>query len=138
MGLPVGIRHREAGPWRTIERRSATFLSRHVPENTPRQDRDPVSLAPLTPEEALRALLAVKPDDEPAGLGDARLRQVQLTAWLAEYEGLSVNQAIAKAKAEGRTYRVVWPSDAITADLQFLRLNLELDAEGNLASISAG
>ncbi len=27
---------------------------------------EPVSLAPLTPEEALRALLAVKPDDEPA------------------------------------------------------------------------
>jgi hypothetical protein len=30
------------------------------------RDKDePVSLAPLTPEEALRALLAVKPDDEP-------------------------------------------------------------------------
>lgn len=26
---------------------------------------EPVSLAPLTPEEALRALLAVRPDDEP-------------------------------------------------------------------------
>lgn len=35
-----------------------------MPENTPRQDRDPVSLAPLTPEEALRALLAVKPVDQ--------------------------------------------------------------------------
>ena len=30
-----------------------------------RRDDEPVSLAPLTPEEALRALLAVKPDDEP-------------------------------------------------------------------------
>jgi hypothetical protein len=30
------------------------------------EDRVPVSLAPLTPEEALRALLAVKPNDEPA------------------------------------------------------------------------
>lgn len=29
------------------------------------EDRDAVSLAPLTPEEALRALLAVDPDDEP-------------------------------------------------------------------------
>lgn len=32
--------------------------------NRPARD-EPVSLAPLTPEEALRALLAVKPDDEP-------------------------------------------------------------------------
>jgi hypothetical protein len=30
-----------------------------------RRKREPVSLAPLTPEEALRALLAVDPDDKP-------------------------------------------------------------------------
>lgn len=33
-------------------------------ETDPNGD-DRISLAPLTPEEALRALLAVKPDDEP-------------------------------------------------------------------------
>ena len=32
---------------------------------------EPVSLAPLTPEEALRALLAVKPDDESGDRADA-------------------------------------------------------------------
>lgn len=31
------------------------------------RDDDPVSLAPLTPAEALRALLAVRPDDPPVG-----------------------------------------------------------------------
>jgi len=31
----------------------------------PDEQRQPVSLAPLSPEEALRALLAVKPDDDP-------------------------------------------------------------------------
>lgn len=37
----------------------------------PHKDRDdPVSLAPLTPEEALRALLVVKPDEAPEGEGD--------------------------------------------------------------------
>lgn len=30
---------------------------------------EPVSLAPLTPEEALRALLAVKPDERPEERG---------------------------------------------------------------------
>jgi hypothetical protein len=35
---------------------------RRYPEGvTESDDREPVSLAPLTPEEALRALLAVKP-----------------------------------------------------------------------------
>lgn len=35
------------------------------PKDTGRDQRDePVSLAPLDPEEALRALLAVKPDDD--------------------------------------------------------------------------
>ncbi len=32
---------------------------------TEKPEADSVSLAPLTPEEALRALLAVNPDDEP-------------------------------------------------------------------------
>ncbi len=36
-----------------------------MPER-PRKDDDAVSLAPLTPEEALRALLAVRPDDSPS------------------------------------------------------------------------
>lgn len=35
-----------------------------MPPSEGKQD-EPVSLAPLTPDEALRALLAVKPDDEP-------------------------------------------------------------------------
>lgn len=38
------------------------------PKDTGKNERDePVSLAPLDPEEALRALLAVKPDEDPDG-----------------------------------------------------------------------
>jgi hypothetical protein len=34
------------------------------------QQDEPVSLAPLTPEQALRALLAVRPDDDPVDSDD--------------------------------------------------------------------
>ena len=40
------------------------------PMTEPRKEDQPVTLAPLDPEEALRALLAVKPNDEPVAAGD--------------------------------------------------------------------
>ncbi len=42
-----------------------------MPDDRDNADRDnPVSLAPLTPEEVLRALLAVKPEDRPQEVVD--------------------------------------------------------------------
>ena len=38
-------------------------------------DEDAVSLAPLTPEQALRALLAVNPDDEPVEEGQEAVNE---------------------------------------------------------------
>jgi hypothetical protein len=92
-------------------------------------DRESVSLSPLTRVEALRALLAVSPEDEPLP---------EDVAWLRNYRGLGLEDAKARAVAEGRPLRVIRPGSALHADFKAHRLNLYLDADGNLTEIHAG
>ena len=58
--------------------------------------------------------------------------------WLADFTGLSLAAAIAKAEVEGRPVRVLHPWSDMTLDFRPDRLNLRLDAAGDLNEMSAG
>jgi len=71
-------------------------------------------------------------------LGDlARVARRQ-TSWLREYEGLGLQDAKARAEAEGRTFRVIAPHSGVTLDYRLDRLNLHVDDDGSLTRMSAG
>ncbi|WP_380162725.1 I78 family peptidase inhibitor [Kineococcus sp. R86509] len=58
--------------------------------------------------------------------------------WLADFIGLSLTAAIEKAEAEGRPARVLRPWSDMTLDFRPDRLNLRVDAAGDLIEMSAG
>ena len=58
--------------------------------------------------------------------------------WLDDYQGLSLDEAKARAEAEGRPVRVVPRNGVVTLDFRPSRLNLCLDDDGNLARMFAG
>jgi hypothetical protein len=58
--------------------------------------------------------------------------------WLADFTGLSLAAALEKAEAEGRPVRVLHPWSDVTLDFRPDRLNLHLDAAGDLDEMSAG
>ena len=60
------------------------------------------------------------------------------STWLADFAGLSLTAALEKAEAEGRPVRVLHPWSDMTLDFRPDRLNLRLDAAGDLDEMSAG
>ena len=58
--------------------------------------------------------------------------------WLRDYEGLGLVEAQARAEAEGRICRVIGPDTVVTLDFRMDRLNLIVDADGNLMEMRAG
>jgi hypothetical protein len=68
----------------------------------------------------------------------AREQAAVKTAWLGSYEGLGLDEAKARAEAEGRRCRVIGPGTAVTLDLRLDRLNLYVDADGNLTGMRGG
>jgi len=58
--------------------------------------------------------------------------------WLEEYRGLSLNAAVRKAEAEGRPVRVVRPDSILSADLSFNRLNVHVNAAGDVQGLGVG
>ncbi|WP_432521016.1 I78 family peptidase inhibitor [Kineococcus sp. SYSU DK006] len=58
--------------------------------------------------------------------------------WLRDFVGLSLEAAIERAAAEGRPVRVLHPGSDVTLDFRPDRLNLRLDASGDLQDVSAG
>jgi hypothetical protein len=87
-----------------------------------RQDDSPERLSRCggDPVEALRAL------------------QAGQTSWLTDYEGLGFDAAKRRAEAEGWCHRVIGPDTVVTLDFRSDRLNLIVDADGNVTEISAG
>ena len=57
---------------------------------------------------------------------------------LVDFTGLSLTAAVEKAKAEGRLAFVLHPWSDVTLDFRPDRLNLRLDAVGDLDGMSAG
>ena len=58
--------------------------------------------------------------------------------WLEDFAGLSLEAAVAKAEVEGRPVRVLRRGSEVTLDFRPERLNLRLDAAGELQETSAG
>lgn len=58
--------------------------------------------------------------------------------WLRNYTGLSIDAAVGKAQAEGRPVRVLRPGSDVTLDFCPDRLNLHVDANGDLRELTAG
>jgi len=58
--------------------------------------------------------------------------------WVDRYVGLSVEDAVALAKAEGRVVRVGKPGEYFSADFWPDRLNISLDGQGDIIRIYAG
>jgi peptidase inhibitor I78 family protein len=58
--------------------------------------------------------------------------------WLARYEGLSVEDAVALAGEESRPVRVLRPDDAMTMEWRPDRVNVFLDEEGAVRRVSRG
>ncbi|NIZ90331.1 I78 family peptidase inhibitor [Kineococcus rubinsiae] len=73
--------------------------------------------------------------DEPEG---ERIWDQFDNTWLRDFAGLSLEAAIAKATAEGRAIRVIRPGSEVTLDFRPDRLNLRLNAGGELDELSAG
>lgn len=61
------------------------------------------------------------------------------TAWFSRYEGLSAENALELAKAEGRTVRVITP-ETVTLDTSLVvsRLNVWLDDDGMVLRMHPG
>ncbi|MEZ0493244.1 I78 family peptidase inhibitor [Kineococcus sp. TBRC 1896] len=55
-----------------------------------------------------------------------------------DFAGLSVSGALERARAQGRPVRVLRPGSEMTSDLRPDRLNLHVDADGELEALSAG
>lgn len=75
--------------------------------------------------------------DYPSWLQTQR-QSTTAVAWVAEYQGLTIEEAIRRAEAENRPYRVIAPGDSVTLDLNSGRHNLHLDTDGQLAEVLAG
>ena len=60
------------------------------------------------------------------------------TNWLAEYAGLTVEEAVRRAGAEGRPVRVLHPGDLVTLDHRPDRLNICLTEDGEIDQLRAG
>lgn len=76
-------------------------------------------------------------DDETAAVlqADADARAV---AWIADYQGLTREQAEQRASSEGRPVRLLGPDGGRRPDLVPSRLNLHLGPDGRLLRVSAG
>jgi hypothetical protein len=61
-----------------------------------------------------------------------------INEWVAPYVGLSVEDAVALARSEGRYVRVLEPGAYASADFRPDRLNICLDGQGNIERIFAG
>ncbi len=114
-------------------------------QGQPQRPLDERDLADRNPIEVLRAMLAISPEEAEQVRKDAaeatepdRREHDRATAWFADYARLPKDEAIAKAAAENRPYRVFHPGDAITLDYRLNRLNVHLDAHGNLVELRPG
>ncbi len=59
-------------------------------------------------------------------------------SWIESYHGLTLQEAVERAEAEGRPYRVIGPHSVVTMDLRTDRLNLVVDDDEHLTSMRAG
>ena len=69
--------------------------------------------------------MSAVPDDEPP-------------EWLGRYEGLPVDEILAVAAEESRVVRVLRPDDAMTLEWRPDRLDVFLDADGQVRRIGHG
>lgn len=60
------------------------------------------------------------------------------TSWVADYDGLSAEQAIALAEQQERPYRVIAPGSVITLEMRRNRLNIHVDERGTVTRFTAG
>ena len=58
--------------------------------------------------------------------------------WLARYEGLSVDEIVALARAESRPVRVLRPHDVMTMEWRADRVDVYLDEDGEVSRIGHG
>ena len=59
-------------------------------------------------------------------------------AWLARYDGLSLDEVLAVAREESRVVRVLRPDDAMTMEWRPDRLDVFLDDAGQVRRIDYG
>ena len=59
-------------------------------------------------------------------------------SWLAAYEGLGLDEALALAAAQGRVVRVLGPRDVVTLEWMPERLNLYVDDARHLLRAGEG